>query len=116
MPSRQLAWWMGILLGLAWPAAVGAAAPAPPWAHWRGPSYQGYSTDTRVPLAWSDSQHLLWKTPLPGNGNSTPILWGDRVFLTAARDKGTERLVLCVRASDGKMLWQRVAAKSGEPG
>ncbi len=86
------------------------------WASWRGPSGQGYSDDTRVPLTWSEDKNLLWKTALPGAGNSTPVVWGDRVFLTAARKGGNERLVLCLRATDGKLLWERVASRGVEPG
>ncbi len=97
-----------------------AAAPAPLsreayWPQWRGPSGQGYSDDPRVPLSWSEKENLLWKTPLPGGGNSTPVVWGDRVFLTAASAKGDERYVLCISARDGKVLWQQTASKGGEP-
>src|SRR5215471_18701429 len=46
------------------PEAVKGAAEQ--WHHWRGPSGQGYVDDTRVPLTWSESENLLWKTPLPG--------------------------------------------------
>jgi outer membrane protein assembly factor BamB len=86
------------------------------WAHWRGPSEQGQADDERVPLQWSDKVNLLWKTALPGEGHSTPIVWGDRIFLTSARNKGDERVVLCVRASDGAVLWEQTAAKGGDPG
>jgi outer membrane protein assembly factor BamB len=91
------------------------------WAQWRGPSGQGYSDDDRVPLRWSETENLLWKTDLPGYGNSTPIVWGDRIFLTAASNSGVsakskprpdERYLLCLRASDGKLLWQRTVYKS----
>lgn len=81
------------------------------WAQWRGPSGQGYSEDTRVPLTWGEKENVLWKTRLPGVGNSTPVVWGDRVFLTASSGNGDERYVLCVRASDGKVLWNRLASK-----
>ena len=63
------------------------------WAQWRGPSGQGYSDDTRVPLEWGETKNVVWKAKLPGVGNSSPIVWGDRVFLTAA--KGDERVVFC---------------------
>src|SRR5205085_2083579 len=53
----------------------------------------------------------LWKTKLPGQGNSTPIVHSGRIFLTAASEGGAERLVLCVRAADGKVLWQKTAAR-----
>lgn len=82
------------------------------WAQWRGPTGQGYVTDDRVPLSWSESENVLWKTRLPGNGNSTPIVWGDRIFLTSAGKEGASRQVLCVRAGDGKILWQQTAAEN----
>jgi len=54
---------------------LAGAEPKPAnWPHWRGPSGQGYSEDTQVPLTWSETTNLLWKTPLPGHGNSTPIV------------------------------------------
>ena len=81
------------------------------WAQWRGPSGQGYTDDARVPLTWSDKENLLWKTRLPGAGNSSPVVWSDRIFLTASSDNGDERNVLCLRASDGKVLWDRLASK-----
>ncbi len=86
------------------------------WALWRGPSMQGYSNDSRVPLTWSDKENLVWKAGLPGAGNSTPIIWGDRIFLTASSKDGLERYVLCLQASDGKLLWQQTASKGVPPG
>src|SRR5579864_5682336 len=98
-------------------AALHAAEPANrSWAQWRGPSGQGYSDDGRVPLTWSDTENLLWKTPLPGHGNSTPIVWGERIFLTAASKSGDERSVLCISATDGKLLWQQRASQGGNAG
>jgi hypothetical protein len=87
------------------------AEPAGAWVHWRGPSGQGYSDDKKVPLTWGEKKNLLWKVALPGGGNSTPIIWGDRIFLTGAGERGAERYLLCVRAGDGKKLWQRTVAK-----
>src|SRR6516162_4680441 len=100
---------MGLVLFAAVPRLSGDA-PAQPaasnWPNWRGPGGQGCSDDTRVPLTWSESTNLAWKTPLPGHGNSSPIVWGDRIFLTAASNGGRERWLMCIRAGDGKMLWQ----------
>jgi outer membrane protein assembly factor BamB len=109
----------GILGACVTTAFLPAAEPRQPeasWAQWRGPSGQGYSDDMRVPLTWGDDRNLLWKTRLPGRGNSSPIVWGDRIFLTSASPSGDERFVLCVRASDGKLLWQQLASKGVEPG
>ncbi len=86
------------------------------WTHWRGPSGQGYVTDSKVPLTWSATENVLWKTPLPGAGNSTPIIVGDRLFLTAAGTGGDERYVLCVRTGDGQILWKETASKGIEAG
>jgi outer membrane protein assembly factor BamB len=94
------------LLALAFLLAASLASAAP-WAQWRGPTGQGVSDDTRVPLEWSETKNVVWKTKLPGAGNSSPIVWGDRVFLTAA--KGDARVVFCVRTTDGKILWKKTA-------
>jgi len=91
------------------------SARADTWPQWRGPTGQGYAADDRVPLKWSDNENVLWKTKLPGHGNSSPIVWGDRVFLTAATADGRERYVLCIRTTDGKVLWQETAAKDDAP-
>src|SRR5262245_28224893 len=87
-----------------------SVARAGNWPQWRGPDGQGYSEDTKVPLKWGDKENLLWKTKLPGHGNSSPVVWGDRLFVTAASPNGKERYVLCVRITDGKVLWQDTAA------
>jgi outer membrane protein assembly factor BamB len=105
---------MVVVIALA--ATARAGEPVGCWTHWRGPSYQGYVEDGHVPLAWSETQNLLWKATLPGRGNSSPIVWGDRVFLTAADEKNGERWVLCVQASDGKLHWQQQAAVEKSPG
>src|SRR5580704_7020861 len=76
--------------------------PLAHWTHWRGPSQQGYVADNKVPLKWSETENLAWKTKLPGGGNSTPIIYGDRVFLTAANQRGSELYVVCISAADGK--------------
>jgi outer membrane protein assembly factor BamB len=97
--------------GLAEPASATAN-----WVQWRGPSGQGYVEDSGVPLTWSEKHNILWKTLLPGQGNSSPIVWGDRIFLTASSHDGRERLVFCVRTDDGKLLWQKLAARDDDPG
>jgi len=113
---------LSVVLTAAWlvsGSAISAAAEPDAkasWAQWRGPTGQGYADDTRVPLTWDDKQNLLWKTELPGRGNSTPVLWGERIFLTSASNDGNERYVLCLRATDGKILWQQTASKGVPPG
>jgi outer membrane protein assembly factor BamB len=115
MTHRQLALAaLALLAGLSLADSPAREGPAN-WTQWRGPSGQGFCDDSKAPLSWSETENLLWKTKLPGAGNSTPIVWGDRVFLTAAGARGAERHVLCIRASDGKVLWQRTPASAVGP-
>src|SRR5262245_58363162 len=96
-------------------ASVLAMAPAgilraADWPAWRGPTSDGVSTETRVPTRWSATELVRWKLPLPEPGNSTPITWGDRIFLTQALNKGRERQTWCVARMDGKVLWKQGVA------
>ena len=54
------------------------------WPRWRGPSGQGAVSGTGYPDTWSATENVLWKAPVPGTGNSSPIVWRDRIFLTTA--------------------------------
>ena len=75
------------------------------WPRWRGPSGQGLAVDSGYPDTWSDTQNVLWRTPVPGRGHSSPIVWADRIFLTTAYDDGRVS-VLAFRRSDGQQLWE----------
>jgi len=90
--------------------AVGADSN---WPRWRGPQQDGHSADTNLPVKWTD-QNVVWKTTLPGIGQSSPIIWGDRIFLTSALDQGKERIVFCVDRKTGEIVWRQSAWK-GEP-
>jgi outer membrane protein assembly factor BamB len=78
------------------------------WPSWRGPRGDGHSTEKDIPIRW-DAKSIVWKTPLPGSGQSSPVVWGERIFLTAALDKGKKRIVFCVDRKTGSILWQREA-------
>ncbi len=79
------------------------------WTRWRGPSGQGRVSDKGYPDTWSDTENVLWKEEIPGSGNSSPIVWDNRIFLTTAYDGGKRRSILCFRRSDGKRLWETFA-------
>jgi outer membrane protein assembly factor BamB len=79
------------------------------WPRWRGPTGQGVVPDGDYPDTWSDTKNVLWKVEVPGRGNSSPIIWKDRIFLTAARDEGKKRSILCLSRDDGKLLWEAAA-------
>ncbi len=79
------------------------------WPRWRGPSGQGHSEETGLPLEWDAETGVVWKTPIPGRGHSSPVIWGDRIWLITAFDKGARRSLIAVRRSDGELLWTRDA-------
>ena len=76
------------------------------WPRWRGPQQDGHSTETGFPKKW-DKSSVVWKKALPGDGQSVPIIWGDRIFMTTALDRGAERIVLCVERKTGEIVWQK---------
>ncbi len=79
------------------------------WPRWRGPSGQGLAADSNYVDTWSATQNVVWKTPVPGTGNSSPIVWGDRVVVTTAYDGGRRLSVIAYRRSDGTKLWEAFA-------
>jgi outer membrane protein assembly factor BamB len=88
-------------------AVLGSAVQAADWPAWRGPTGQGFSEEKNLPLKWSDKNNVKWKVPLAEEGNSTPVVWGDKIFLTQATKGGAKRSLLCLARADGQLLWQR---------
>ena len=76
------------------------------WPIWRGPTGQGISTEKNLPTHWSTNENVKWRVPLPDRGNSTPIVWNNRVFITQAIPAENKRVVLAFNRDDGKVLWQ----------
>ncbi len=111
------------------------ALGGPNWAGWRGPDSQGVSSEKGLPTEWSDTKNIKWKTPVEGLGHSSPIVWGNRLFLTTSiegavvegakpvkhyfdREEfkhpdavGGDRIytlkVMCVDANTGRLLWEK---------
>ena len=88
------------------------------WPQFRGPTGNGHSDAKDLPLTWSETQNLRWKTPLPGLGSSSPIVLRDKVFVTCYSGYGLDpdnpgdlnnlkRHLLCIRAADGEVLWDK---------
>lgn len=88
-----------------------SAARAENWPRFRGPTGQGVSTEKDVPIEWGAGKNVAWQTPIPGEGWSSPVVWGDRVFVTSATDGGATCHVICVDASSGKLLWDTPVMK-----
>ena len=78
------------------------------WPQWRGPNLNGSAETTGTPAALND-QTLAWSVDLPGAGAGTPIIWGDRVFVSAIEDKSFNLLALCYDRTSGKLLWKQSA-------
>src|SRR4051794_25307714 len=81
-----------------------AATHAENWPQWRGLRLDGTSAETIVPVHWSATSNVLWKTELPGTGHASPIVFGDKVFTVSAVAPTEERLLLCLDATSGKIL------------
>ena len=75
-----------------------------PWPGWRGADGSGISSETDLPLTWNATTNVKWKTALPERGNSTPVVHGDRIFITQAVGNG--RFIICYSRQDGKELWR----------
>lgn len=127
MPARSIAW-VSALLGVAALAAAPEAQTSG-WMQWRGPHNTGMAVGD-APLHWSDTRGVAWKVPIPGRGHSTPVVAGDRVFVTTAvptgrrtepagrlrgggggADAGLEHRfdVLALDRRTGRTIWQRTA-------
>ena len=77
------------------------------WPGWRGPRGDGTCTEKGLPTTWSTTENVAWKIALPERGNSTPVVWGDRVFVTQAIEKEGRRTLMCFDRKEGKLLWQK---------
>lgn len=102
-----------------------ASSTAENWNQWRGPQANGVSTEKALPLQWDTEKNVLWKIPLEGKGNNTPIIWEDRIYLTgqigngpvqAMRSmgengsRGEKDIVFtmqCISKDDGSILWEK---------
>ena len=91
------------LLGLLF--LVAPFARADDWMQWRGPTNDGICTETGLPTTWTTTKNVAWKLDLPGEGSSTPIIRGKRIFLTGVEKKNV--IAFCV-STEGKLLWKRL--------
>ena len=107
----------GLMLTLGLAAFVAAAGAPDGWARWRGPNDDGMARGD-APLQWSDKDRIAWKVPVPGRGSSSPVVWGDRIFVTTAVPTGNVAagpqpehrfVVLAYERKTGKLLWEKVA-------
>lgn len=81
------------------------------WPQFRGPRGDGTSSEKDIPTRWSQTENIAWKTPVPGVGHSSPVVWENSVFLTSALENG-QRLLIRFDATSGKSLWEKVVVKA----
>ncbi len=86
-----------------------SAADAENWPGWRGPRGDGSSNDASVPIRWNGTtnENIVWRASTLGRGHSSPVIWNERIFLTACETDSQERLLLCLDRKTGKALWQQ---------
>jgi outer membrane protein assembly factor BamB len=86
------------------------------WPQWRGPQGTGIAEERNLPLHWGTNENVLWKVPLPERGNSTPVIWADKVFITQAIESQKRRTLMCFDRSNGKLLWEQgITFREKEP-
>jgi hypothetical protein len=82
------------------------------WPNWRGPNGDGTSMETDLPLRWDSVTNVVWKSPVPGIGHSSPIIWEDKLFTLSALPEAEEKVLLCYNSNNGELLWQRTVLKT----
>ena len=85
------------------------------WPWWRGPLRNGVADQSAVPVTFSETDHVIWKTPVPGRGHSSPTVVGNRVFLTTATTAEQIHEVLAFDRTTGKPLWRKEVNRGGFP-
>jgi outer membrane protein assembly factor BamB len=92
---------------------IASSARADNWPQWRGPENNGHSKEKGLPTKWDEKTNIAWTLPMPDRGGSTPVIWGERIFLTSV--DGPDIAVLCIK-TDGKLLWKKTVASVGRSG
>ena len=72
------------------------------WTQFRGPRGDGLTAETGLPVTWSETENIAWKTPIHGRAWSSPVIWEDQVWMTTATEDGKELFAVCVDRESGK--------------
>ena len=90
---------------------VTAVLQAENWPQWRGPRLNNISGEKNLPATWSQTENVAWRLPLPGQAGSSPVVWGNRVFVTSV--EGEKLLLICI-STDGQELWRRTVGTGNQ--
>ena len=100
---------------ICWLLLTGAGpARAGDWPQWRGPFFNGSADETGLPDKWSPTENVAWSIPMPGESGATPVVLGERVFVSSTEADGKALVAICVSRDTGKTLWKKVIADSGK--
>jgi outer membrane protein assembly factor BamB len=105
MNIRTAALVLTLILAFVFDSGFVAPLSAENWPAWRGPSANGISRETNLPVKWSKTENITWRLALPEWSGSTAIIWGERIFLNVAQ--GTELYLWCVDRTKGEPLWKK---------
>lgn len=95
-----------LLLTAALSLSAALLARAENWSNWRGPLHNGSSPEKGIPEKFGKTENVKWSVPLPGASAATPVIWGDKVFVTAADKTAGKQYALCLDRKTGKELWR----------
>jgi len=95
--------------------ASGGSTSAGDWPWWRGPNHNGVAEGPAPPTEWSDSKNVIWKTPVPGRGHSSPTVVGDHIYLATANEREQTQSVICFDRASGKQEWETTVGRGGFP-
>jgi outer membrane protein assembly factor BamB len=121
LSGRNQPWGMSLLSPCTRPQAVALYILAATfsaqadWPEFRGPSGDGHGRATGLPLRWSETQNIKWKTAIPHKGYSTPVVLGGQVWITAATEEGHDFYALCLDAGSGAIKWNEKLFHSDNP-
>ena len=82
------------------------------WPCWRGPRGDGTSLEAEPPTRWSGTENVVWKTAIPGEGHSSPVIWDGRIFLTSALKENQDRVLIALDSKTGGVVWQQTVLKA----
>ena len=92
-------------------ALTAAPLGAADWPSWRGPENNGICTETNLPTEWSSDRNVAWRLALPGSGGATPVIAGNRIFVTSV--VGNDLVLQCI-STDGKEQWKRTVGSGNK--
>ncbi len=95
--------------------APSVAVAADVWPQFRGPDGQGHVDAPQLPVTWSEDEHVTWKTAIPGKGWSSPVIWGDQIWMTTATDEGRSLRAICVDRRNGEIAHDVEVFRHDEP-